>query len=204
MHKSLRLIVALAGVLLVVAVIAALAVFLFSRQGGTPAGTNSIGSAAGTEQPVPIETNSSEVPSNNVVSEAAGINAEDLETTAVYFVERFGSYSNHTDTVYQNIEELYIYMTDAMRTWAEDFVATERAKSSSAGDVSYYGITTRALAPQLVSFDDGAGTAEFIISTERRENKDDSSEPRIFYQDITVRFLKIDTLWRVDEARWKE
>jgi len=203
MNKSLRLILILAGILIVLATIGAIVVFFFFGKGGGPSNAN----VSGGQNANQVTTINVEPGNGNTdqTVEPVGVGPEDLEITALYFVERFGSYSNHTETAYQNIEELYIYMSDAMLTWAEKFVADERAKlTGQTGNPPYYGITTKALAPQLVSFDDAKGSAEFVISTQRRENTAESSEPRIFYQDIRVRFLKVDDLWKVDEARWLE
>lgn len=203
MTKSSRILLFCAIALFVIAVASALIVFFtmgkkLSRLSSQPStnATNSVSS--GTSVSTNSATNTAETDANT----PAQISQKDLETMAVSFSERFGSYSNHSDAVYQNIEELYIYMTPDMKKWAEGFVAAERAKAQDP-NASYYGITTKALAPRLVSFDDAAGKAEFIVSTQRRENTGESSEAKVYYQDIVIRFLKIDSVWKVNEARWQ-
>ena len=123
----------------------------------------------------------------------------DVEKIARFFTEFFGSFS--TDSNYSNVTGLKVYMTQNMQKWADGFVAdAKKNKNSAAG---YFGITTKAVSVKTDSFSEEQGKAEVTVSCQRREATGTSTNARIYYQDMTVSFLKEKGVWKVNEARWK-
>ncbi len=126
------------------------------------------------------------------------LGSEDLRKMALPFAERFGSFSNQSN--YSNFEDLKIFMSDNMKTWSDSYVVDLK---KSAGDTTvYYGITTIAISGEVQKFDDAAGQAQVLVSTQRRELGADSSAAKVFNQDITLNFVKIKGEWKVDSAYW--
>ncbi len=119
---------------------------------------------------------------------------EELKQIAFAISERFGSYSNEGN--FGNISDLKIYMTDSMKNWADSYISESQAEGYS-GD--YYGITTTALVGEVLEFNED--DASFLITTSRREVKDNQEE--VFNQDIIINFNKIGDEWKVHEAYWK-
>jgi hypothetical protein len=123
----------------------------------------------------------------------------DLSRMAAAFAERFGSYSNQSN--FENILDLKNFMTNQMQAWADDFIAKSRAERP---DTSiYWGVTTKALKTTILNFDETKGVAEILVSTQRREATGTTTNARIYYQDIAIKFVKENGVWKVDEAIWK-
>lgn len=123
---------------------------------------------------------------------------QELGQIAMSFAERFGSYSNQNN--FENIVDLKPFMSKRMQAWADQYVASGRAKSA---DTSiYYGVTTRALSSEVTQFN-ANGPVEFTITTQRREATGTTSNAKVSNQDLTIVFVREDGVWRVDEARWK-
>ncbi len=127
------------------------------------------------------------------------LNSEDLRKIALSFAERFGSYSNQSN--YGNIEDLKIMMTSKMQDWADGYVAS--LKSQDKDNAVYYGITSVAISGEVKKFDDKAGAAEILVSTQRREVVG-SGEPKIFTQDVSIIFEKVNDDWKVASATWQK
>ncbi len=123
----------------------------------------------------------------------------DVEKIARFFTEYFGSYS--TDSNFTNVTGLKIYMTQNMQKWADSFV--QDAKKSQQNTTGYFGVTTKAVSLQTRTFSDSQGTAQVIVSTQRREATGTSTNARIYYQDMTVSFAKEKGVWKVNEAVWQ-
>lgn len=120
-----------------------------------------------------------------------------LKQMAASFAERLGSFSNQSN--YGNISDLKIFMTDKMRAWADDYVVAQKEKK---GDTAtYFGVTTKALSSQTVSFNDAGGKAEITVKTQKREISGDNNAA-VSYQDIVVKFIKEKAIWKVDSAEW--
>ncbi|MFA4942269.1 MAG: hypothetical protein WC564_01360 [Patescibacteria group bacterium] len=126
-------------------------------------------------------------------------NSEDLRKLAMSFAERFGSFSNQAN--YGNIEDLKIFMTPKMQSWANDYVASLNQQDKN--NTNYYGITSIAISGTVKSFDDKAGTAEILVTTQRREVAG-SGEPKVFSQDILVVFEKVKEEWKASSATWQK
>lgn len=124
-----------------------------------------------------------------------------LTRLAASFAERFGSYSNQSD--YANFEDLYDFMTAAMKQWAEKMVAELRTRARGSNDI-YFGITTKALSSSLSNFSETSSQAEVLVKTQRREASGSTANARIYYQDIIIKFVKEKEVWKVDGAFWQE
>lgn len=123
-----------------------------------------------------------------------------LAKMAGSFTERFGSYSNQSN--YTNFEDLYDFMTDGMRRWAEDMVAEMRSQASH-GQPIYFGVTTKALSSKLTSFSEADNQAEVAVNTQRREATGSTSNARIYYQDMVIKFVNEKGIWKIDGAFWQ-
>lgn len=127
------------------------------------------------------------------------LNSEDLRKMALSFAERFGSYSNQSN--YGNVEDLKILMTPKMQDWADSYVAD--LKSQHKDNSTYYGITSIAISGEVKKFDDQAGVAEIMVSTQRREVVG-SGEPKVFSQNVLIAFEKINNEWKAGSATWQK
>lgn len=119
-----------------------------------------------------------------------------LETLARSFAERYGSHSNQSD--FENLEDLFPFMTERMSRDSQKYVADQRAKKEVA--IAYSGTTTKALSAAFVERADNS--AVMNVATQRREIGSNSATPRIYYQDLTLTFVKVGEQWKVDKAEW--
>lgn len=200
-NQKLGLLIVFAGLL----IIAAIVYFIFMRR-----------TESEPEAPTPTASSTGQLPSEAAESditpgdkprnyqqydiskeEEHQVGAADVAKLSAAFAERLGSFSNQSN--YSNFEDLDLFMTASMRSWAKDYVAKTKAENPYGGD--YYGITTKAIGTEVKSFDDGAGKAEVIIGTQRREIGADGGE-RDFQQDLRLTFLKVNGQWLVDGAYW--
>ena len=133
-------------------------------------------------------------------TEKTDYNKEDVASLAANFAERFGSYSNQANN--KNIYDLKIFMTKKMQTWADSYLAEQRAASKD--NSVYYGITTKAVTNEVKDFDDAAGNAVIVVHTRRQETKDSiSNVSSAFNQDIIIALIKEDGSWKIDSAKWE-
>jgi len=129
----------------------------------------------------------------------AEVKADDLARMASAFAERFGSFSNQSD--YGNLRDLRIFMTDNLKTWAENYINNARLKK---GDASiYYGIVTKSVLSEVKQFDSDLGQAEILVKTQRRESAGVTGNSTTFYQDIIIKYLREGSVWRVNGAYWQ-
>lgn len=125
---------------------------------------------------------------------------DDLMRMSASFSERFGSYSNQSN--YSNLSNLIIFMTNKMKSWAENFIKESRIKKGPT-DI-YYGITTKAVKEEVISYDEDSGQAEVLVNTRRKEasaSSDNYSDT--FSQNIVISFIKENGAWKVDSALWQ-
>ncbi len=120
--------------------------------------------------------------------------------TASTFAERFGSYSNQSN--YKNLDDLIIFMTEAMKKWVTETYKPSLIKQNSDSS-TYYALETKAISNQVNILDAKAGKSEILIKTQRQEFKNNISNPRIFYQDILIKMIKVDNEWKVNGAYWQ-
>ena len=207
MNKKLKiaLIVAMAIILVATVVIFAVVYFTQERKGET--NTNSvtnINTTTNSNTNQSVNTNSDNTNINsasvNTNSPTSDVNASVetlLKPIARNFAERFGSYSS--DSNFENITKLEIYMSASLKKWAENYVADQQAKTSV--DDPYYGVTTRALSLTTDLIDEKGGKAEFTVSTQRNQTKL-NEESEIIYQNIKLKFILENDEWKVNEANW--
>lgn len=193
-------------ILLGLIIIAAIVYFMFMKKAATneplTPGTVSnaqlpAGSDTGTTTP-------SDKPRNNIqydISKEAthAINATDLAQRSMAYATRLGSYSTQSD--YNNFTDLKIYMTASMQAWADKYVEEQKAAAKSG---SYYGITAKALTTEIKSFDDKAGTAEIIVTAERRESTTAIGGGEPYNQKLDISFLKVNGEWLMNTAYWEK
>jgi len=200
-RQKIGLLIILISLLIILAII----YFLFMRGPSVP--TISPGQPVSPIVQLPSEPDSSTTtpsdrPRNHQLyditkEEEHQINSSDVAKIADSFAERLGSFSNQSN--YSNFEDLNIFMTASMRTWAVGYV--DKMRADNPYDGSYYGITTKAVSNKVVSFDDQNGNAEIIVSTQRREVKMDGGEAN-FNQDLRLTFVKENNQWLVNGAYW--
>jgi len=119
---------------------------------------------------------------------------EDVKRVASSFAERFGTWSNQTNS--GNLTDLKLFMTPAMQAWVDDYIAQNRQTDYE----QYYGITTKAVVAEVKNYQADAATVQ--VQTKRTETKDNKT--RIFNQSILIKLLKPGKEWRVDSAVWLE
>jgi hypothetical protein len=130
--------------------------------------------------------------------DARELTAEDVRKMSLSFAERFGSYSNQSN--YENIEDLKIFMTSNMKTWADGYIID--LKKLNKDTTNYFGIITLAINGEVKKFDKNAGVAEVLVYTQRRELGANSAEIKVYNQNITLNFVKSGSEWKVDSAYW--
>jgi hypothetical protein len=124
----------------------------------------------------------------------------DLAKRAMLYSERLGSYSSQSD--YSNFTDLKIYMTDSLRVWSDKYVAELK---SQVKNNAYYGIETKALTTEVKSFNDKSGTADIVVTTERRESTEKIGGGEPFIQKIDLSFVKTASGdWLMDKAYWEK
>ncbi len=121
-----------------------------------------------------------------------------LKNTARSFAELFGSFS--TEGNFQNIVDSEYYMTASVKAWAETNVVEMRAKPRT-GEFS--GTTTRAIfEPVVTAYDKAAGTATVTVKTRRIETGATIGNQNVYYQDLTLEFVKVGDGWKVNRFTW--
>ncbi len=127
-------------------------------------------------------------------------NKTDLEKRAKAFAERFGSYSNQSN--YSNFSDLEIFMTKSFADWSKAYV--EQLRETAPSYEVYYGISTRALTTELISFNETSGQAEINVLTERSESSANGGDLEPYQQKILLKFNKLGNDWLVDAAYWEK
>lgn len=123
----------------------------------------------------------------------------DVSRIAAAFAERYGSFSSSGD--FANLLDLKTFMTQDLADWADGYVEDAMAEEKS---MVAFGITTRSLIITVDSLDTEAGTAKVTVKTQRSERSGGSVDFRIYYQDLTLDFLREGDVWKVDSVAWQE
>ncbi len=127
------------------------------------------------------------------------VRSDDLARMASAFAERFGSFSNQSD--YGNIRDLQIFMTNTMKIWAENYINDARSRKTQT--TIYYGIVTKAISNEVRQFDSDVGQAEILVKTQRRESAGIGGNSTTFYQDIIIKYVREQGVWRVNGVDWQ-
>ncbi len=130
----------------------------------------------------------------------AEVRATELKKMAMSFTERFGSYSNHSD--FSNITDLKIFMTEDMKSWADNFV--EVGRRGLGDDPDYQGVMTRAVTAEVKDYDLGGGTAQILVEAKKTFSDSDTNETEVRYENMLVTFAKEGREWKIDNAEWQE
>jgi len=133
---------------------------------------------------------------NAVPASKEDINKSNVLVLASSFSERFGSFSNQSD--FQNIRDLFPFMTASMKNWAENYIEVQKAGGSY--DV-YSGVTTKSISRKILSINDDS--AEILVSTQRREFTGTMANENVIYQDIELKLVKEGEEWKIDGVWWK-
>lgn len=120
-----------------------------------------------------------------------------LRRIASAFAERYGSYS--TEGNFENLVDLKIYMAPELSAWVDEYVAENRAKPPAA---EYSGTTSRSISVDVKAFDETAGTATLVVKTQRREAGSTIGSERVYYQDLSLDFVKTGGAWKVSTVSW--
>lgn len=204
MQRRTKIIIAVI-VLILLALIAML--FLLKPPAAAPAPQPAPQPAANANVNKPAAQTGGNKPVANVnvggnVNAAAAAQVDDrtsLKNTARSFAELFGSSS--TEGNYQNIVDAEYYMTASVKAWAEKYVADQRALPKT-GEFS--GTTTRAIFdPDVTAYDKDAGTATVTVKTRRIETGSTIGSQNVYYQDLTLEFVKEGTAWKVNRFTWE-
>lgn len=192
------------GIIIVVialALIAGIVYIIFFHKFSQPADEVEPQPVVQTSQPAVQEEPVKQPVSSQTISplKKTQVQSDDLARMASAFAERFGSFSNQSD--YGNIRDLQIFMTNEMKNWSDNYI--EQARAKQADPSIYYGIVTKAVASEIKQFDSDTGKAEILIKTQRRESTGTTSNSSVFYQDITIKYLRQSGAWRVDGAYWQ-
>ena len=188
-------IIIMGAVTLAILVLLILWLMLRSKAGApapSAAEISTLEQAAAPQAPtVPLSRATTEVSTSAPTAQAV------VEAVARSFAERYGSYSNQSN--FENIENLFPFMTDAMRVKEEANLARLRGLQDSSA--SYSGVTTQVLNVKTLSRSNSG--AMLRLTTQRTESGTSLAQPRIYYQDIELALQAIDDQWKVDEALWK-
>lgn len=131
------------------------------------------------------------------ISEEEKLKAQ-LTKMSSAFAERYGSYSNESD--FENLEDLMTFMSSSLKSKTENFIREKRVEASA--QAIYYGITTKSLKTELISFSPETGRATFKVSTQRQEIIGSSANARVYYQDIELEMIKEGGVWKINKAIW--
>lgn len=116
-----------------------------------------------------------------------------LKQLAFSFTERLGSYSNHSGVT--NLENLWSLSTSKMKASLDGIIS--RTKNSTS---TYEGYQTQALSSNIITSDSEKAT--ILVKTQRSRTVGDV-QPAVFYQNIILKFIKMGSEWKVDEASWQ-
>ena len=140
------------------------------------------------------EVNSSDLEYEAVTKESAReTNLELLLINlAKNFVERFGSWS--TDNQGENLEELLPLSTAKMKQYLNNIILNYEI-------TEFYGLSTKALATEIIFLDEEEGEAIILVKTQRIETLDDLST-EVYYQDIELYIILAGDKWLIEETKW--
>lgn len=110
---------------------------------------------------------------------------------AKIYAARFGSWS--TDNQGANLNELLPLSTTKMKNYLAG-IEINFAKQE------FWGTTTKSISAKIVNLDDDS--AEVLVNTQKIETKANLEES-VYYQEATVKMVKSNDTWLVDQFIWK-
>jgi len=121
-----------------------------------------------------------------------------LKRLARTFTERYGTFSNQNDL--ENLESLNVFMTDSFIAETDQLISRERANQTP--EDPYYGITTRVISLDTVSFDEDGGFMTVELQTQRDETDTAAGTTQTIDQDALLKFNKVGDRWLVDSFQF--
>lgn len=201
MERRTKIITFSAGALLVLILAAAALAPVFRRNGQENINSNG-------EKPF-LNTNA---PRRNTLAGSANVAATsspDIATKepatqsvlfaiATVFAEKFGSFS--TEGKFENLYDLKYSMTERMKQWTDGYVESNKNIGSS----EFYGVTTRAIKPELISLSDDETQAQVLVSVQQEEfSGTAATRGKILYKRLLLDFVRDEGGWKVDAAVWQ-
>lgn len=111
------------------------------------------------------------------------------------FAERLGSYTS--DSEFQNLQELKVYMTDSMQTWADSYVVAGSLNTNSA----YTSVISKVISTKILSQSGSSAKVELII--QKTEETVGETTKNSYNQNIVLELIKQGDDWLVDRATWE-
>ncbi|MFA6474333.1 MAG: hypothetical protein WCV85_05665 [Patescibacteria group bacterium] len=193
MSRRTQILILLGVVILFIAIIG----YVLLQRKATPANTNN---ANQTVLNVNLVNVSLQNGNANTNQPSAGVTTDEaaVKGIAKSFASIYGSFS--TQNNYENITELYFYMTPELKTQQEAFVAAEKAKQ---GDTSLYqGTSSESRIVHLDALDAKAGTAAVTVTLVREATSGNNATTTTYNQNLTLTFAKMDGVWKVGRLAW--
>lgn len=130
------------------------------------------------------------------------VNVEDrwkdlLSAQVRSFVEQYGTYTNQSN--FSHIARLEPQMTSRLYRYTDTYVAT--IKSEHPYTEGYYGITTRAFAPDFGTYTSKNSSVTVIVGTQRVESIGNTVST--FNQDVSVNMVYSNGAWLIDGVFWE-
>lgn len=148
----------------------------------------------------PVETaQSGEVDTETPNREVASLETE-LTRLSASFAERFGSYSNESG--FENVSDLYVLMTQSLQAWVANTYVTQLHAQHPRAE-GYYNVSTKAISVKKNILDEENGIADFMVLTQRSEVEGQGT-PKILYQNLALKLIRLEDTWRVDFVQWRE
>lgn len=135
----------------------------------------------------------------NATNGTPNVNAKPLSRDQVLslarlFSERYGT--TLTDSPNANIDSVISFASASLK---ETFQRQKTRPAVTPGQS--ISITSTALAFKIVSMSDKIGTAEVIVTLQRKEDRG-SGSPTVFTQDLLLSFVFESGAWKVNTALW--
>ncbi len=122
----------------------------------------------------------------------------DVRPLAIAFVERFGTYTNHSN--FESISGLSPVMTASMLSWVES-VYLPKLRQDYDPTGYFYRITARAPVVQILEVNNNSAR---VLVTAQREETLGTAETKEYIQTITLDLVNENNSWLVNGAYWEK
>lgn len=198
MTRGMKIGMAIAGVVLVIGIVAVVWVSTRST-GDTTTNTNTTTSNTNGGPITTVTTGNSNADTNKVVETREETVAIDDSASVLRLarsvVARYGSFSNQNN--FENITSLEAFMTADFRARSAKYISENQADAEPA---EYYGISTEVISLEMVSLEESTATVNVL--SQRIEEKA-GEDPSAFTQTAEVVFEKTNGDWLVDSITWQ-